>query len=79
MSSTNDPERERTSLRTQLEAARENLLLIRERKSQYVMETNVPLDLIKRERQLEQQIADLEAQLSALEGPTHTEGPGDAV
>lgn len=67
---TEDEERqqqEMTSLRTQLDAARENLLLIRERKSQYVMETDVPLDLIKRERQLEGQIANLEGQLSALD------------
>jgi len=64
-------ERELASLRHQLEEARENLLLIRERESQYVMETNVPLDLIKRKRRLQQQIADLEARLAQLECSTH--------
>jgi hypothetical protein len=59
-------ERELASLRIQLEEARENLRLIRERKSQFVMETDVPLDLIKRERRLEEQIAEIEARLAAL-------------
>jgi uncharacterized protein YhaN len=58
------PEREMTSLRTQLEAARDNLSLIRERKSQYVMWADVPLQLVKAERELKQRIADLEAQLA---------------
>jgi len=57
-------ERERASLRSQLENARENLRLIRERKSEYVMETAVPLDLIKQERRLEEQIAGLEGRLA---------------
>jgi hypothetical protein len=57
-------ERERASLRSQLENARENLRLIRERKSQYVMETAIPLDLIKQERRLEEQIAGLEERLA---------------
>jgi DNA repair exonuclease SbcCD ATPase subunit len=56
-------DREVASLHARLEKVRENLLLIRERKAEYVMETDIPLDLIRRERQLEQQIADLEAQL----------------
>jgi hypothetical protein len=60
-------EHQRTSLYTQLEAARENLPLIRERKSQYVMETDVPLELIKREHQLEQQITELEAKLAPVD------------
>jgi hypothetical protein len=69
-------ERQIASLHTQLEAARDNLLLIHERKSQYVMETDIPLDLIRRERQLEGQIADLEAQLSALDLPESSELSG---
>ncbi len=56
-------ERDLASLRRQLEEARESLRLIRERQAEYVMGTDVPLDLVKRERQLEQQIADLEALL----------------
>lgn len=66
---------EHRSLRTRLEAARENLRLIRERKSQYVMETDVPLGLIKRERQLEQQIADWEAQFGSMTKSTAARGP----
>ena len=55
------------ALRARLEEARENLLLIRERKSQFVMETDIPLDLIKQERRYEQEIAELEAQLTEME------------
>jgi hypothetical protein len=69
-------EREIESLHTQLNQARENLLLVRERKSQYVMDTDVPLDLIKRERALEHQIAELEIQLSGLENSTRGEMTG---
>ena len=58
--------RERASLQGQLEEARENLRLVQERKTQYVMETDVPLDLIKQERRWEQQIADLEQQLAQV-------------
>ena len=72
-------EREIASLRTQLETTRDNLLLIQERKAQYVVETAIPLDLIRSERQLEGRIADLEAQLSALESPIPTGEPGDVV
>ena len=41
------------SLRKQLAEARENLRLIRERKSEFVLETDVPLQLVKDERRLE--------------------------
>jgi len=68
-------ERELASLRRQLQEARENLSLIRERKSQFVMDTGVPLDLIKRERRLEEQIAGLEARLAQM-GAVLTEAPG---
>jgi len=70
-------ERERASLQSQLEHARENRRLIRERKSQYVMETAIPLDLIKQEQRLEEQIAGLEARLAELEeaiGPAGAPG-----
>ena len=43
-------EAELVSLRRQLAEARASLRLIRERKSQYVMETDIPLQLIKDER-----------------------------
>ena len=40
--------------------ASENLRLIEERKSQYVMETDIPLQLIKEEQPLLNRIEDLE-------------------
>jgi hypothetical protein len=57
----------------QLAEARENLLLIQERKSQYVEETAIPLDLIKVERRTQKRIAELERQIEELEQPNHTE------
>ncbi|MBN1815387.1 MAG: SUMF1/EgtB/PvdO family nonheme iron enzyme [Anaerolineae bacterium] len=55
------------SLRRQLKAARKNLLLIQEREAEYVMKTDIPLQLVKDERELEQQIADLETKIKELE------------
>jgi hypothetical protein len=43
-----------------LAEARENLRLIQERKSQFVMETDIPLQLIKEERRLLERIEELE-------------------
>jgi hypothetical protein len=67
------------SLRRQLVAERENLLLIQERKAEFVMETSVPLDLIKEERRTERQIEELEQRIKveeeALEQPTAPSGP----
>jgi len=60
-------ERETASLRRQLEEARENLSLIEERKSQYVLEVDVPLQLIKEERHLTNRIAELEREVGVLE------------
>jgi len=61
-----DTESELSSLRRQLATARENLRLIHERTSQYVMETDIPLDLIKRERQLIERIAEFEQRVERL-------------
>ena len=52
------------SLRRQLEEALENLRLIEERKSQYVMAVDVPLQFVKEERRLRERIAELERQLA---------------
>jgi hypothetical protein len=52
------------SLQRQLRAARENLGLIEDRKAEYVLEVDVPLQLIKEERRLRTRVAELEAQLS---------------
>ena len=54
------------SLRKQLAEAEENLLLIQERKSEYVKITDVPLQLIKDERHLEAEIPKLRARLTEL-------------
>ena len=66
---------ELASLRRQLAEARENLRLIQERKSQYVMETDIPLDLIKRERQLVERIAELEQRSDKSGTGTPRAGP----
>ncbi len=55
---------EAASLQRQLREARENLRLIEDRRAEYVLEVDVPLQLIKEERRLRTRIADLEAQLS---------------
>jgi len=71
---------ELASLRRQLAEARENLRLIQERKSQYVMETDIPLDLIKRERQLVERIAELEQRVERLERvPQQTVGSATSL
>lgn len=54
------------SLRRQLREAQENLALIEERQSQYVQETDIPLQLIKDERHTRQRIRRLERQLHDL-------------
>ena len=54
---------ERDSLERQLQAARENLRLIEERKAEYVLGVEVPLQLVKEERRLRDRIAELEAKL----------------
>lgn len=55
--------RRRLSPLDQLTEARENLRLIRERKSQYVLETDIPLQLIKEERRLLGHIEELEKRI----------------
>jgi hypothetical protein len=52
------------SLQRQLQEMRENLRLIEERKAEYVLGVEVPLQLIKEERRLKDRIAELEQQLS---------------
>jgi hypothetical protein len=52
------------SVRKQLAAKERSLQLIRERKEQYASETNVPLELIKMEQELEARIADLREHLA---------------
>lgn len=54
------------SLRRRLAEANENLCLIYDRMSQFVQETNVPLELIKDKRRLEQEIETLQARYECL-------------
>jgi len=58
---------ELTSLCCQLAEARENLRLIQERKSQYVMETDIPLQMIKEEQHLLKRIEELEQHIEELQ------------
>jgi hypothetical protein len=60
--------RKEALLRVELKEAREHLLLIRERKTKYVMETDIPLQLIREERHLQQRIAKLEQLVTGLGG-----------
>ena len=62
------------SLRRQLAKARDNLRLIQERKSQYVMETDVPLQLIREEQHLLERIEELERRIGELEQSRGDEG-----
>lgn len=57
---------ERASLQRQLAELCENLRLIEERKSEYVLATDVPLTLIKEHNRTLQQIKNLEDQLSQI-------------
>jgi len=51
------------SLRRQLADARENLALILEREEEYVLHTDVPLQLIKEERRLTRRVRELEDEI----------------
>ena len=55
---------EAESLKHRLAEAEENLRLIRERKSEFVQQTDIPLQIIKDERRWEQEIKALRAQLA---------------
>jgi len=71
---------ERASLQRQLAELRENLRLIEERESQFVQETDIPLQLIKEERGIQARIADLEQRLRALPAASQTSSePGPAA
>lgn len=79
---TPSPERlqaEIESLRRQLAEEGQNLLLIEEQKSKYVLGTSVPLDLIKQERAKREKIAGLRARLAELGGAPPEPGERPAV
>lgn len=54
------------ALERQLEEARENLALIQERMSQYVLSTDIPLQLVREERRLERRVRWLERRIAEL-------------
>ena len=54
------------TLQHQLKEAHENLALIEERMSEYVLSTDVPLQLVKEERRLESRIRWLERRMAEL-------------
>ena len=59
------PSEDKATLSKKLGEARSNLNLIQERKAEYVLEVDMPLQLIKEERRLRDRIIDLEQQLNA--------------
>lgn len=76
------------SLHRQLAEAKENLRLIEDRKAQYVMDVNIPLQLLKQERAQHKKITDLQARIMSLQsghpgqesnGPTATSTTGDSL
>jgi hypothetical protein len=69
-------EAELDSLRRQLAEEKKNLLLIQERKAEYVMGTAIPLDLVKQERRIQKRIEELEQRIGELEQPPFADGRG---
>lgn len=57
---------ERDALQHELNELRENLALIRERMSEYVLRTDIPLQLVKEARRTEARIRRLERQIDEL-------------
>jgi len=66
-------EEDRLSIQRQLDEARENLDLIKQRQAEYVLSTDIPLQLVKEERRLLDRIAELKQKLAK---PTVPGGPG---
>jgi len=61
------------SLRHQLDEAKTNLQMIEEREAEYVLSTDVSLQLIKERRRLQKRIAELEAQVTRSDVYSHYE------
>jgi hypothetical protein len=68
-------------LRRQLAEARVNLQLIEEREAEYVLSTDVPLQLVKEKRRWQQRITELEGQLADAGVPAResTAVPADSL
>ncbi|RLT34646.1 MAG: CHAT domain-containing protein [Chloroflexi bacterium] len=56
----------RASLQRQIASIEENLLLIEERKSEYVLATDVPMQIVKEERRLRAKLEELRGRLPSL-------------
>lgn len=57
---------DRSSPQEQLMQARKNLQIIERRKAEYVLGVDIPLQLIKEEQQLREDIGDLESKLGGI-------------
>jgi hypothetical protein len=53
-------------LRRQIANIEENLLLIEERRSEYIIGTDVPMQLVKEERQAREKLVELQAKLANI-------------
>lgn len=71
MKATQDQERQTepklVSLRRQLAEAEENVRLSEEREAEFVMETSIPLDLVKEKRQTQRRVEELKRRIKELE------------
>jgi hypothetical protein len=56
----------KASLRRQIANIEENLLLIEERRSEYIIGTDVPMQLVKEERQAREKLVELQAKLANI-------------
>ncbi|NJL34009.1 MAG: hypothetical protein HC893_09285, partial [Chloroflexaceae bacterium] len=59
---------ELSALQRQLKNFEENLALIQERKSEFVMSTDIPLQMVKAESDLEKKIAQVKAKIATFLG-----------
>ena len=66
-----------SSLQRQLAEARKNLRLIQDRKGEFVLSTDVPLQFVKEERRWLDRIAELEQQVAAQSGAREDQPRGD--
>jgi WD40 repeat protein/energy-coupling factor transporter ATP-binding protein EcfA2 len=64
------------SLQRQLAEAEENLRLVQRRKEEFVLATDIPLQLVKQEQRLQATVADLQEQLARLSEITPAAQPG---
>jgi hypothetical protein len=62
-----DPGSDLDALRRHLDKERKNLLLIEERKAEHIIDTDVPLKLVKQERHTRERIKELERRIAELE------------